>query len=193
MQNCHMHSLLLPEILNQLKSAGREKRLFDLGCGNGSTAGYFMKHGYKVSGVDPSKDGVRIANENLPGAIIEMGSCYEDLKSRFGPFPTVISLEVVEHVFFPRKFATCFADLLEPGGVGFISTPYHGYLKNLALAATDNFDKHFTALWDYGHIKFWSRITLTKLLQDAGLTVVGFKRLGRIPPLAKTMLLTVRK
>ena len=54
-------------------------------------------------------------------------------------------------------------------------------------------DKHFTALWDHGHIKFWSRHTLTRLLTEAGLTVERIDRIGRVPQLAKTMLAVVRK
>jgi hypothetical protein len=46
--------------------------------------------------------------------------------------------------------------LLSPGGVAFISTPNHGYLKTLALAVTGKMDAHFTASWDGGHIKFFS-------------------------------------
>ena len=34
-------------------------------------------------------------------------------------------------------------DLLEPGGLAIISTPYHGYLKNLALAASGKLDSSF--------------------------------------------------
>ena len=60
------------------------------------------------------------------------------------------------------------------GGEMIISTPYHGYLKNLALAITGKFDRHFTVLWDGGHIKFWSVKTLTKLLNEFGFEVVEF-------------------
>jgi 2-polyprenyl-6-hydroxyphenyl methylase/3-demethylubiquinone-9 3-methyltransferase len=73
----------------------------------------------------------------------------------------VISLEVVEHVYAPRSFAATIFDLLEPGGIAVLSTPYHGYLKNLAIAALNGFDKHVNPLWDYGHIKFWSQRTLS--------------------------------
>jgi 2-polyprenyl-6-hydroxyphenyl methylase/3-demethylubiquinone-9 3-methyltransferase len=82
---------------------------------------------------------------------------------------------------------------LSAGGYALISTPYHGYLKNLALAITGKMDKHFSPLWDHGHIKFWSRESLTQLLSDTGLTVVRIDRVGRIPPLAKTMLAIVQK
>lgn len=104
-----------------------------------------------------------------------------------------MSLEVVEHVYFPRKYVATLYDLLEPGGVAIISTPYHGYWKNLALALTGKMDDHFTALWDYGHIKFWSFKTLRLLLEEAGFRDISFQRIGRIPILAKSMLAIARK
>ena len=80
-----------------------------------------------------------------------------------------------------------------PGGVAIISTPYHGYLKNLALAVSGRLDRHFTALWDHGHIKFWSIETLSKLLREAGFNRLEFRRVGRIPPLAKSMIAIARR
>ena len=93
----------------------------------------------------------------------------------------------------PRQYARCVFDLLEPGGVAVLSTPYHGYWKNLALAVTGKMDAHFTALWDYGHIKFWSIKTLTELLSEAGFEVVRFHRVGRVPLLAKSMIAVARR
>ena len=105
----------------------------------------------------------------------------------------MVSLEVIEHVFYPRKYAKCIFDLLEPGGFALISTPYHSYWKNLILAVTGKMDAHFTALWDYGHIKFWSIRTLTTLLEEAGLEVIKFRRVGRIPFLGKSMIVVARR
>jgi hypothetical protein len=48
-------------------------------------------------------------------------------------------------------------------------------------------------LWDHGHIKFFSVATITALLRDAGFVGLQAHRLGRIPPLAKTTLVVVRK
>ncbi|MFM6377322.1 MAG: methyltransferase domain-containing protein [Microcystis sp.] len=105
----------------------------------------------------------------------------------------LISLEVVEHVYAPRDYAKTVYNLLQPGGYALISTPYHSYLKNLALAATGKMDEHFTALWDHGHIKFWSVKTITKLLTEANLSVDKIYRIGRIAPLAKTMIILARR
>jgi uncharacterized protein (AIM24 family) len=70
-----------------------------------------------------------------------------------------------------------------------LTTPYHGYLKNLMLAATGKMDSHFTALWDGGHIKFWSRKTLSTLLEEQGFRVTNFKGSGRLPYFWKSMVL----
>jgi 2-polyprenyl-6-hydroxyphenyl methylase/3-demethylubiquinone-9 3-methyltransferase len=96
-------------------------------------------------------------------------------------------------VYAPRRWAAAAFTALKPGSVLICSTPYHGYLKNLALAASGQLDPHFTALWDGGHIKFWSRRTLTALLQEAGFQVVGFRGAGRWPWLWKSMLLAAKK
>ena len=132
------------------------RRIFDLGCGSGAFAGVLAAQGYAVSGVDPSTSGIASARQAFPQLQLEVGSTEEDLAARFGKFPAVTSLEVVEHVYAPREFARRVYDLLLPGGVAVISTPYNGYLKNLAIAVLDGHDRHHSPLWDHGHIKFWT-------------------------------------
>ncbi len=169
------------------------RRVFDLRCGNGAFARHLESSGFEVTGVDPSKTGIEIGNRESPSIRLEVGSAYEDLAARYGRFPAVVSLEVVEHVYYPRIFARCVHDLLEPGGVAIISTPYHSYLKNLVLALSGKMDAHFTALWDHGHIKFWSVATLTDLFSEQGMTVERVIRAGRVPIIAKSMILVLRK
>lgn len=192
------HAYLMPAVSAELawikqSSQMANPRLFDLGCGNGSVAASITKEGWKVSGVDPSAEGISAAAKMYPDLHLNEGSAYDDLVSIYGRFPVVISLEVVEHVYAPREYARTLFDLVEPGGAAIISTPYHGYLKNLAMALTGKMDRHFTALWDHGHIKFWSIPTLTTLLKEAGFGGIRFVRVGRIPPLAKSMIAIAQK
>jgi 2-polyprenyl-3-methyl-5-hydroxy-6-metoxy-1,4-benzoquinol methylase len=191
-QLSHTHAYLLPA-LSRFLDHENPARLFDLGCGNGSISGWIRRRDIDVVGIDFSARGIAQAKEHFPDVRFEEASAYDDLAGRFGKFPAVVSLEVVEHLFDPRRYAAVVYDLLEPGGAAFISTPYHGYLKNIALAVSGKLDDHFTALWAGGHIKFWSIFTLGKLLAEAGFVDIEFKRVGRIPVLAKSMTVRARR
>lgn len=166
---------------------------FDLGCGSGATAHMLSGLGFEVTGIDPSESGIELARKAYPKCRFEIGSAYEDMGALYGRFALVVSLEVVEHCYNPRTFARTLFNLVEPGGIAIVSTPYHAYLKNLALAVSGQLDKHFTALWDGGHIKFFSINTLGQLLTEAGFNDLRFIRVGRIPPLAKSMIAVGKK
>jgi 2-polyprenyl-6-hydroxyphenyl methylase/3-demethylubiquinone-9 3-methyltransferase len=191
----HAHGYLLPSIcaiLESLELPNDQRRLFELGCGNGSVANYLAENGWEVVGVDPSIEGIIQANRNYPHLKLFHGSASDDLCGRFGRFPVVLSLEVVEHVYAPREYAKTLFNLCE-GGVAILSTPYHGYWKNLAMALTGRMDKHFTALWDNGHIKFWSMATLSTLLTETGFVDIRFHRVGRIAALAKSVIAIAKR
>lgn len=186
------HGYLLPTIETEL-SQYKTARIFDLGCGNGSVAKRLNDLGWAVTGIDPSQKGIDQAMQKYPELNLHAGSAYEDLHQKFGTFPVVVSLEVVEHLYEPRKFATTAFELLEPGGRLLLSTPYHGYLKNLVLALSGKMDAHFTALWDHGHIKFWSEKTISILLREAGFVNLRISRVGRLRPIAKSMIVVAQK
>jgi 2-polyprenyl-6-hydroxyphenyl methylase/3-demethylubiquinone-9 3-methyltransferase len=190
--NCS-HRYLLPELKEILSQTQSKSRIFDLGCGNGSISNELNKMGYDVTGIDQSPYGIEQALQKYPNLKLYNGSVYDDLSAKYGKFPIVICLEVVEHVFFPRKFASTLYDLTESGGWAIVSTPYHGYFKNLVMALTGKMDNHFTALWDNGHIKFWSIKTLRILLEEAGFNHLIFRRVGRIAALAKSMIAIAKK
>jgi 2-polyprenyl-6-hydroxyphenyl methylase/3-demethylubiquinone-9 3-methyltransferase len=167
---------------------GAALRVFDLGCGNGVAAKTLASQGYEVTAVDTSETGIEMARRaGVSGCRFEVASAYDDLGARFGAFDAVISLEVVEHLFSPATYARTVRGLLSPGAPAVVSTPYHGYLKNLAISLTGKWDPHFAPNWEGGHIKFFSRETLRQLFAEAGLKETAFLRVGRIAPLAKSM------
>lgn len=149
--------------------------------------------GFEVVGVDPSSTGITLATKAYPNARFAERSAYDDLAGEFGLFDAVVSLEVVEHCYSPRLFASTIIKSVKPGGFAAISTPYHGYWKNLVIALAGRFDEHWSPLWDGGHIKFWSERSLRSLLEEVGFGELEFIRVGRIPPLAKSMLVRARK
>ena len=190
------HQYLLPSVLNILASLSippSRRRLFEIGCGNGAVAAVLAKEGYELTGVEVSAQGLKEARRRYPHLSLQPGSAYDRLAEIYGQFPIVVSLEVVEHLYAPRVFAKTLYDLVEPSGTAIVSTPYHGYWKNLALAITGRLDAHFTTLWDHGHIKFWSIKTLKTLLLEAGFKDISFTRVGRVPALAKSLIAIAKK
>ena len=118
-QPAHTHAYLWPALraeLDRQELPTPRKRVFDLGCGSGGTAKELSNSGWKVAGVDPSGEGIRLARNAYPDLDLRIGSSDDNLVDVHGRFPVVISLEVIEHVFSPRSFARCVFELLEPGG-----------------------------------------------------------------------------
>jgi 2-polyprenyl-3-methyl-5-hydroxy-6-metoxy-1,4-benzoquinol methylase len=174
--------------------AGRlspDVRVLDAGCGNGHWAGLFASQGCEAVGIDASESGIAIARRTYPAARFEQMEIGADLLERLGerPFDLVVSTEVVEHLYNPAVFAEGCFRALRPGGSLIVSTPYHGWLKDVALASTGGLDRHHEALRPGGHIKFFSRRTLSALLAQAGFDDLRFVGAGRVPWLWKSMVL----
>ena len=179
-----------PAVLKLLKENGATSVL-DAGCGNGELCGLLAKSGFDVTGIDADRRGIEIAKNRYPGAKFSIGS-FESDPVVVG-VDAVVSTEVVEHLYSPHLLARHAFAALKPGGVFIISTPYHSYLKNLALAVTNKWDAHHTALWHGGHIKFWSYRTLNQLLGQAGFKPASLVGVGRLPFLWKSMILVAQR
>jgi 2-polyprenyl-3-methyl-5-hydroxy-6-metoxy-1,4-benzoquinol methylase len=187
------HSYITKPILAALPG-GNSLKIADLGCGNGYLARLLDGMGHRVSALDSSEDGIRIAKEASPSIDFRCLSLYEDLPAEIGTdFDVVIASEVIEHLYDPRRFLGNAHAILKSGGTLILTTPYHGYLKNLALAASGRMDKHFTVDWDCGHIKFFSVKSLSAMVEERGFHDIRFKFAGRMPYLWKSMVLFARK
>jgi 2-polyprenyl-3-methyl-5-hydroxy-6-metoxy-1,4-benzoquinol methylase len=194
-QGPHTCDFLAPEILRILKNL-TVRRVMDLGCGNGALCATLSASGYEVVGVEYDAGGVELAKKTYPSIPFYRFGVQDDpqeLLPHEKPFDAVVSTEVIEHLYSPHLLPRFAADVLPTGGHLIISTPYHGYLKNLALSLFGAWDSHHTALWHGGHIKFWSRRSLTTLLEQNGFQVVAFTGVGRLPFLWKCMILVARK
>ena len=97
------HGYLLSPLKSIVSKIGPCK-VFELGCGNGSVANWLHGLGYTVTGIDYSISGIAQANKAFPEVRLEVGSAYDDLSAKYGKFPLIISLEVIEHLYSPRIF-----------------------------------------------------------------------------------------
>jgi len=168
------------------------KSICDLGCGNGHIAGRLASLGYEVTGIDASRSGISIAQRTYPQVKFVEALIHRDITG-LQTFDLVISSDVIEHLYRPSDLLEAANALMKPGAHLLLGTPYHGYLKNLALAVTGRMDSHFSALHDGGHIKFFSVKTLSQLLTTHSFEDLSFTYYGRAPWLWKNMICHARK
>lgn len=190
----HHHAYLIAPLLELIVQktlpSSSTLRILDLGCGNGHLTYLIAQQGYEVVGIDDSESGIKFARLSYPNCHFIQSSIYDlsnnnDLETSFD---VVIAAEVIEHLLYPKELVRAAKKCLKPNGQLILTTPYHGYLKNLVLALSGKLDRHFTVLWDGGHVKFFSVATLKTMLELEGFTDIQFKFAGRLPLLWKSML-----
>jgi 2-polyprenyl-3-methyl-5-hydroxy-6-metoxy-1,4-benzoquinol methylase len=168
--------------------------LLDAGCGEGYAANQLRQAGFAVKAFDASEQSIETARARYPDVSYEVRSVYDDLASVYGSkLDGVVSLEVVEHLYYPRRLFEESFKVLRPGGWLILSTPYHGYFKNLALSLVDGWDRHFDVTWDGGHVKFFSDAALATMAAGTGFHRPKFFGVGRAPYLWKSTILVVQK
>lgn len=171
------------------------RSICDLGCGNGYLAGRLAQLGHSITGIDASPSGVELARTHYPDADFVCSMIDSHLIEILPKvnFDLIVSSDVIEHLYRPADLLEAAAALLRPGGHLVIGTPYHGYIKNLALSVSGRMDAHFTALWDGGHIKFFSVRTLAELIRQHGFIDLSFSYYGRAPYMWKNMFCHARR
>src|ERR1700748_3486225 len=155
--------------LVSLLDKSKNRFILDLGCGNGHLVNFLVSEGFNAYVTDASEEGVKIARETHPERFfiqdLSTGKLPDGLQNI--EFDTIVSTEVIEHLYDPNGFISFCKQALNGKGEIIISTPYPGYLKNLFLSIFNKWDYHFSPMWYGGHIKFWSRKTLSEALTNA--------------------------
>jgi len=180
--------------ITELLDKDKNQCILDLGCGNGYLVNHLISLGYNAYGTDASEKGIAIAKQTNADRFF-----VQDLSSGKLPFElqnilfdTIISTEVIEHLYDPEGFINFCKEVFNNKGELIITTPYHGYLKNLGISLFNKWDWHMNPLWHGGHIKLWSRATLSRLLTNAGFSIIKFKGCGRIPYFWMSMIIKAR-
>lgn len=193
-QSCGYIAPFVAELIDQYQP----KSVLDIGSGNGSLCGLITQNNRYVCGIEYDAAGVELAQKAYPSINFYHYGVQDNpalllAQANHEHFDLVVSTEVIEHLYSPQLLVHYAHSVLAKSGKLIISTPYHGYLKNLALSIFDKWDRHHTAHWEGGHIKFWSIKTLSTLLEANGFKVIKATGVGRIPYLWKSMVVVAEK
>jgi 2-polyprenyl-3-methyl-5-hydroxy-6-metoxy-1,4-benzoquinol methylase len=189
----HNFSYQLSALLSLIDKT-KNKCILDLGCGNGYLVNYLIEQGYNAYGTDASEKGIAIAQKTNADHfyVQDLSSGTLPLQLQSIQFDTIISTEVIEHLYDPEAFIKFCRQQLKKDGEVIITTPYHGYLKNLMLSILNKWDSHMDPIWLGGHIKIWSKKTLSAILTNKGFTVIAFKGCGRFPYFWMSMIIKAK-
>lgn len=194
--NTSHHNYLINSVNKLLEEIDLDKKkleLLDVGCGNG-TITQNISDKFKIAlGIDLSKEGINQAkkyvDENLNFKNIDM----KELIDKEYKFDFITSFEVIEHQYLPDLFLKEISKLLKTDGFFLVSTPFHGYIKNLLISLLNKHDSHYNPLWRHGHIKFFSIKTFRKILNESGFRIIKYKFSGRFYPLSASMIFLCKK
>lgn len=165
-------------------------RVLDAGAGSGEFIEFFREMGAHTIGMDISATALRRATQRIGDAQLIQTSLDQPLPFRDDSFDVIWCSEVIEHIFDSSLAFREMSRVLRPGGQILLTTPYHGFLKNVVIAAVA-FERHFDVTGP--HIRFFTVGSIQRLLSIVGCKLEDVKRIGRLPLLGKCMFFSARK
>lgn len=182
----------LTQPIISLLAASSAVSVLDLGCGNGWFSAVLGRCGFDVTGADANEGRLGVARSRHP----DLAFLRHDVMDRWAGgqrrFDALVAIDFVDHLVQPRRLFDTALEALAPGGLLVVTAPYHGYLKNLAIAMSGRFDLRWEALDSEGRLKFFSPTTLMALMAESGFRDQRLQRVGRVPALARSMIASGR-
>jgi 2-polyprenyl-3-methyl-5-hydroxy-6-metoxy-1,4-benzoquinol methylase len=162
-------------------------RVLDVGCGEGQLTASIADAGYQVLGVDVAEEPLRRARSRRADLELRRVESAGEWPLADASFDVVWSGETIEHVADTARWLSELRRVLRSGGSLILSTPAHGPLTRLGLALSRRrFERHFDPRAD--HLRFYTRHTLSRLLEDFGYEQVEVSEAGGMPGARRALL-----
>jgi 2-polyprenyl-3-methyl-5-hydroxy-6-metoxy-1,4-benzoquinol methylase len=174
-----------PDLIARLPS--ELGQVLDVGCGRGLLGSALLAAGKATSvfGVDISPAAIADAKGHLEAAhVIDLDQ--QEVPFAKGSFDTLIYADVLEHLKFAWKVVKSQRGLLKPAGRAFCSVPNVGHAKVLLSLLRQRWDYESEGVFDYTHLRFFTRQSLVAMFRAAGYSHVDCGRLEHYSLKART-------
>lgn len=153
--------------------------VLEIGCGTGETLNLLQKKNLCRRTV-----GIELFSEAAESAKMRVDEVFNwDIEKRenfdtFGKFDLILMLDVLEHLVDPWSVLEKVQEkLLKPNGKMIISIPNVRHISSLLpLLMKGDFTYKERGILDKTHLRFFTRKSSTKLVEEAGLTIEKMKR-----------------
>jgi SAM-dependent methyltransferase len=150
-------------------------RILDVGCGAGANARRILELApqARVIGIEPNARAAELARAAC-------SNVFEGTLDAWAPgatdtrFDAVLLSDVLEHTAEPVAFLRQLSELPSARHAVFlISVPNYGVWYNRLRTLAGRFEYGWSGLYDRTHLRFFTRRSIRKLLQYAGLELLG--------------------
>jgi 2-polyprenyl-3-methyl-5-hydroxy-6-metoxy-1,4-benzoquinol methylase len=141
--------------------------VLDVGCGFATTSQYLK--GNRVTGIESSPEAVKVARTRID-RVVERD--LQDFDLQLGQFDVIIFADVLEHLPWPIGVLRQYLALLKPNGTVIISLPNVGLWSVRLLHLLGKFEYEETGVLDHTHLRFFTRRSALRMLDEAGLKPV---------------------
>ena len=149
------------------------RNVLDIGCGGGILAEAMARLGARVTGIDLSEKGLKVAQLHLLESKLpvryEMASAEDYAAAHAGEFDVVTCMELLEHVPEPARTVQACARLAAPGGRVFFSTINRNVKSYLFAVIGAEYLLKLLPKGTHDYMRFIKPSELARWSRDAGL------------------------
>jgi SAM-dependent methyltransferase len=147
------------------------RRILDVGCGQGNCGRLLSQRGHRVAGIELVPEVARQASRSLDEVVCgDVETCR--LPWPPASFDAILCADVLEHLLDPWRVLRRLSELLVPQGLLIASVPNIQNWRVIRGLLQGRWDYRARGILDRGHLRFFTRRTLTGLLEQAGLAIV---------------------
>lgn len=165
-----------------LSLVGKGKRVLEVGCATGyMTKQMITGQQCRVTALEIDPESAELARQ--AGATVLTGDVQDEgvLEQLDGPFEVVVMADVVEHLREPEIVLSRLRLLLEPNGSLILSVPNIAHWTVRVSLLRGQFEYSEKGILDNSHLRFFTRKSIVRLLQESGYRVVRFESMYVFP------------
>lgn len=165
----HYHQQIIRIIKKETEVKGK-LNILDVGCATGYL-GNAVKFGKNyVCGIEISENAAKEAEKVLDKVIV---GDVEEIKLPFPEhfFDVIICSDIIEHLFDPKQVLCNLRHYLKPHGLLLMVVPNVAWYKIRLMILMGKWEYQNYGILDYGHIRWFTKESGRRLLEECGYTV----------------------